>query len=90
MSLTTTMYVILIAIMLLNATSTFPTKEAFTSYFPSSYFTQTTNNCTSLGYPLQWCEQANQNNSATDICVCPPGQKIYKRYGRCYCQTYAT
>lgn len=90
MTFADTMYMILIALVLLNATYTFPSSEAFTNYYPSSYFKHTTNNCTNLGYPVKWCEQANQTNSAADICVCPPGEKIYKRYGRCYCQTYAT
>lgn len=90
MVLRNTMYLILFTMMLLNISSTFPAREAFTNYFPSSYFKHTTNNCTNLGYPVKWCEQANQNNYTTDICVCPPGEKIYKRYGRCYCQTYAT
>lgn len=43
--------------------------------------------CTNQGYPYKWCLEAPYEKNT---CICPPGQKIYKRYGRCYCQTYAT
>ena len=42
------------------------------------------NSCKNQGYPLEFCMNAPNEN----YCICPAGQKIYKRYGRCYCQTY--
>lgn len=45
--------------------------------------------CVAQGYNFDWCLRAPVDVYDTDsMCWCPPGQKIYKRYGRCYCQTY--
>ena len=46
--------------------------------------------CIGQGYPMEWCLKAAAPDSAADPCVCPPGQKLYRRYGTCYCQGYAS
>lgn len=46
--------------------------------------------CVSQGYPFEWCLRVPVDVYDTEsLCWCPAGQKIYERYGRCYCQTYA-
>jgi len=56
-------------------------KEGFDSY----------DNCIAQGYPYDWCLKVPIEWENTDtICSCPDGQKVYNRYGRCYCQTYST
>lgn len=45
--------------------------------------------CIDQGYPMEWCLKTGVPNNASDPCVCPPGQKLYRRYGTCYCQGYA-
>lgn len=42
--------------------------------------------CISQGYPMKWCLKASTPYSAADPCVCPPEQKLYRRYGTCYCR----
>ena len=44
--------------------------------------------CIGQGYPTNWCLKAAAPDSTTDPCVCPSGQKLYRRYGTCYCQGY--
>lgn len=44
--------------------------------------------CIGQGYPIKWCLEAGSTDSASDPCVCPPGQKLYRRYGTCYCQGF--
>lgn len=56
------------------------TREGFSPY----------DTCTGQGYPTHWCLKAAAPGNAADPCVCPPGQKLYRRYGTCYCQSYAT
>lgn len=56
------------------------TKEPFNPY----------DTCIAQGYPMEWCLRVPAPDSASDPCVCPPGQKLYRRYGTCYCQTYAS
>ena len=46
--------------------------------------------CIDQGYPTSFCFKAAAADNASDPCVCPPGQKLYRRYGTCYCQTYAS
>ena len=46
--------------------------------------------CIGQGYPTDWCLRAAAPDNASDPCVCPPGQKLYRRYGTCYCQGYAS
>tara|TARA_Y100000287_G_C14223737_1_gene357768 strand:- start:1334 stop:1570 length:237 start_codon:yes stop_codon:yes gene_type:complete len=55
-------------------------KEAFNTY----------DICVDQGYPVEWCFKAATPNNAAGPCVCPPGQKLYRRYGTCYCQSYAS
>uniref|UniRef100_A0A6C0LH05 Uncharacterized protein n=1 Tax=viral metagenome TaxID=1070528 RepID=A0A6C0LH05_9ZZZZ len=55
-------------------------KETFTPY----------DTCIGQGYPMSWCLKTAANNSASDPCICPPGQKLSRRYGTCYCQGYAS
>ena len=46
-------------------------------------------NCVNQGYPFDWCLRVPIDVYDTkSTCWCPAGQKIYERYGRCYCQTY--
>ena len=45
--------------------------------------------CVAQGYPFEWCLHVPVDVKDIDsLCSCPAGQKIYKRYGRCFCQTY--
>ena len=46
--------------------------------------------CIGQGYPTDWCLKSAAPDNAADPCMCPPGQKLYRRYGTCYCQTYAS
>lgn len=70
-------YLILIVLLLLFILGFNKISERFDVY----------DTCTNQGYPYQWCLNAPYE---INTCSCPPGQKLYKRYGRCYCQTYAT
>lgn len=46
--------------------------------------------CVNQGYPFDWCLRVPVDvYNSESLCWCPAGQKIYKHYGRCYCQTYA-
>lgn len=45
-------------------------------------------NCLNQGYPMNFCLKSPLEVNGT--CGCPSGQKAYVRYGRCYCQTYAS
>ena len=46
--------------------------------------------CIDQGYPTEWCFRSPAPNDSKGPCACPPGQKLYRRYGTCYCQTYAS
>lgn len=81
-------YLFLFTVLLITIYCRLSYKEPFTNYFPSSYFKSNTNICANQGYPIRWCVNADQYNETSNTCICPPGQKIYKRYGRCLCQTY--
>lgn len=45
-------------------------------------------NCLNQGYHMKFCLHSPLETKG--VCGCPSGQKPYKRYGRCYCQTYAS
>ena len=42
------------------------------------------NTCVNQGYPYKWCLDSPYE---IDTCSCPPGLKLIKRYGRCYCRS---
>lgn len=65
-------YVLLIFIILICC---FKNIETFDTY----------NTCQNQGYPADFCTKSPRENQ---FCSCPAGQKLYKRYGICYCQTY--
>lgn len=71
--------ILLIMILLFSIVSLKTAKEGFNTY----------DNCVSQGYPLDWCLRSPIDvYDSESLCSCPAGQKIYKRYGRCLCQTY--